>query len=223
MRPLRSRVPFTIGLFVLAASIVSSQALLVTTNGDLPPGDLADPIEALMMPGGQRVSVADTTIEFWWVKTLPLTSETHDVSWGSVDEGTLVGSVMLSAPYPDARGRMVPAGLYTLRYGSQPQTADRSGVSRSRDFLLLSPAGADDKTSPLDHDDVVALARQTPGAAYPLEWSIDPPAAAGTSGSTRPVDGGQTAMIVALPASRDGRDAGTLTFRLVLAGTIQPR
>jgi hypothetical protein len=222
MRPFRSRVPLTIGLLVLAASIASSQTLLVTTQADIPPGDLADPIEALMMPGGQRVGVAETTLEFWWVKTLPLTSETHDVSWKSVDEGTLVGSVMLSAPYPDGRGRMVPAGLYTLRYGFQPQTADRTGVSRSRDFLLLSPAVADDKTSPLDHDDVAALARQTPGAVYPLEWSIDPPAADGAPGSTRAVDGSQTAMIVSLPASRDGRDVGTLTFGLVLIGTIQP-
>jgi hypothetical protein len=35
-------------------------------------------------------------------------------------------------------------------------------------------------------------------------------------------EAGQTAVILSVPVSREGRDAGVLTFGLILAGTLQP-
>jgi hypothetical protein len=156
---------------------------------------------------------------------LPLLSDTADVSWAAVEEGTVVGAVKLSAPYPDIRRKMIPPGLYTLRYGVEPQNGDRLGVSPTRDFLLLSPAAVDGKTAALGHDGVVALAKQTPGVL-----SLEPPAAPArvglatiaAPGAAVRNEAGRTAVIFSVPVSREGRDAGALTFGLILAGTIQP-
>ncbi|HWF87105.1 MAG TPA: hypothetical protein VG222_19745 [Vicinamibacterales bacterium] len=197
-----------------------AQRLAVGVHAEPPPGELADPLEALMATGGQRVHVGQTTFDFWWVKTLPLTTESRGVAWAALAEGTLVGAVTLSAPYPDDRGRMVPAGIYTLRNVSEPQTADRSRLTPPATLLLLAPVADDDKTDPIGHDDAVALASRTPGSSNPPAWWVDTSAA--PAGSTQTAGGGPTTVNVTLPASREGMDVGTLTFGLVLVGTIQP-
>jgi len=176
-----------------------------------------------MAQGGQRVMVAGKALDFWWVKSLPLTSASNGVSWEAVQEGTLVGAVKVSASYPDIRGRTIRPGIYTLRYAVQPEDGAHLGVSPYRDFLLIGPASADDSTAALGHDGAVALARQTLGASHPASWSLDPPVAHGKpAGSTITNDAGQTAVFFSVAVSRDGRDAGTLEFGLVLVGTVQP-
>jgi len=210
--------------FVLALSSRGfPQALAVSPQSDPPPGELADPVEALMSGGGQRVAAGGRTLEFWWVKSMPLTPASTAVSWAAVDEGTLVGAVRLSDAYPDVRGRVIPAGVYTLRFALEPQDGQHRGVSPYREFLLLAPASADERTAALGHDGAVAVATQTPGATHPACWSLDPPLAPpAASGSTMTTEGGQSAVIFSVNASRDGRDAGELTFGLVLAGTLPP-
>ncbi|HWF83415.1 MAG TPA: hypothetical protein VG222_01130, partial [Vicinamibacterales bacterium] len=65
------------------------------------------------------------------------------------------------------------------------------------------------------------LASRTPGSSNAPGWWVDPSAV--PAGSTLTARGGPTAVNVTLPASRDGMDVGTLTFGLVLGGTIQPQ
>jgi hypothetical protein len=211
-----------------------AQAPGIAVHSDPPPVELEDPIEAILATGGQRVTIGGKTLDFWWVKSLPLMSESSAVSWTAVEEGTVVGAVKLSASYPDIRGKTIQSGLYTLRYGVQPQNGDHLGVSPYRDFLLLAPAAADSKIAALGHGGVVALAKQTPGASHPLSFSLDPPVArvgplgpAGRAGNdsqgpTLTNDAGQTAVIFSVPVSREGKDAGDLTFGLILVGAIQP-
>ncbi len=224
----RRRLSFTIrvGIFVLALAVrAGAQSPGIAAHRDPPPVELEDPIEAILAPGGQRVTIGGKMLDFWWVKSLPLLSGTVDVSWAAVEEGTVVGAMKLSMSYPDVRGKTIPSGLYTLRYGVEQQNYDHPGVSPSRDFLLLSPAAVDSKAAALGHDGVVALAKQTPGML-----SLGPPAA--PAAAVAPADiaapgtlrneAGQTAVIFSVPVSREGRDAGVLTFGLILAGTTQP-
>jgi hypothetical protein len=228
--PIATRV---VGIVVSALAVgAGAQPPGIAAHTDPPPVELEDPIEAILAPGGQRVTIGGQSLDFWWVKSLPLLSDTVGVSWAAVEEGTVVGAVKLSAPYPDARGKTIRSGLYTLRYGVEPQNADHPGVSPSRDFLLLSPAAADSKTAALGHDGVVALAKRTPGMSHPPSWRLDPPdvtraasvgpARMAVPGAALRNEAGQTAVIFSVPASREGRDAGVLTFGLILAGTLQP-
>ncbi len=212
----------TVVVALAAASLNAfSQSITVTSRPDPPPVELADPIEALMAPGAQRVSVQGATLDFWWVKSLPLVTGSTDVSWSAVEEGTLVGAVTLASNYRDARGATLKPGPYTLRYGIEAQNGGHAAVSAYRGFLLLSPAAADNSAAALSHDSVVVLARQSVGGPYPASWALDPPAASGERvGSVKRNSTRQSALIVSVPASRDGKDVGVLKFGLVLVGTV---
>jgi hypothetical protein len=174
-----------------------------------------------MAPAGQRIVAGGKTLQFWWVKSMPLIPASTDVGWSAVEEGTLLGAVTLSADFPDIRGNTMKPGIYTLRYGIEPQDGAHMGVSPYREFLLISPAAEDNSVAALGHDGTIALARQTIGGSHPAAWSVDPPSARNERvGSTAVNETGQTAVIFSVPASRDGKDVGALKFGVILLGTI---
>src|SRR5262249_22233174 len=140
-------------------------------HSDPVPSEIAAPVAAKVAPGGVRATANGTTITFWFVKDLP------GASWAEVPEGTLVGAVKLDATVRDIRNHPMKPGVYTLRYGIQPQTADHLGISPFRNFLLLSPAAVDTDPAGRDHDGIIELSRQTLGGKHPAVLSIDPPAA----------------------------------------------
>ena len=175
----------------------------------------------MLATGGQQVAVGSQTLEFWWVKSLPLRAESAQVSWESVEEGTLVGAVELSASYTDVRGMTLKPGVYTLRYGIQPADGNHLGVSAHREFLLLSPGAADNSAAALGHDGAINLSRLSAGASHPASWSLDPPITSEAPLSIHESEAGLKAVVFAVPVSRDGNDVGTLSFALVLVGVIQ--
>src|ERR1043166_683216 len=101
----------------LLVSLVLSQAAGLTgaTHSDPVPTELAAPVAAKLAPGGVRAAANGKTLAFWWVKDAP------GAAWADVPEGTLIGAVKLDADMQDIRGRLVKAGVYTLRYGIQPK------------------------------------------------------------------------------------------------------
>ncbi len=189
-----------ISLFITQAGTLSG-----VTHSDPVPTEIAAPVAAKLAAGGVRATANGTTITFWWVNDLP------GASWTDVPEGTLVGAVKLDADVRDIRGRLMKAGVYTLRYGIQPATDDHFGVSPFRNFLLLSPAAVDKDPAAPDHDGTVALSRQTLGGKHPAVWSIDPPAAKDAPLAVYTTDLGHKSLIV---------EVGKLKFGIVLIGRI---
>jgi hypothetical protein len=169
--------------------------------------------------GGVRAVVNGVTLDFWWVRSLPMKPAAS--TWqGAVEEGTLVGAVRIGAESRDIRGRVVKPGVYTLRYGLQPDNGDHIGVSPFRDFLLLSPAAIDTEPGPRGHDGTIEISRQTIGGSHPGVWSIDPPVAAPAQQplSLHKTDLGHEALIVDVATSGP---AGVLKFGVVLVGKIE--
>ena len=220
MRPVRC-IP-ALALLLAVSPVLRAQAPAVARQNDAPPAELADPIEALLAPGGPRVTIGPKTIDFWFVKSLPLRPGTTENNWGAVDEGTLVGAIKLSASHVEIRGKTLKAGIYTLRYGLQPQNGDHLGASPNREFLLLGPASDDNSPAALGHDGAIDLAKKAIGTSHPASWSIDPPQATMAAGTLQKNDLGLTSVIVEVPASRDGKDVGTIRFGIVVQGTIVP-
>jgi hypothetical protein len=142
-------------------------------------------------------------------------------SWADVEEGSLVGAVKIPADFRDIRGRVIKAGVYTLRYGIQPQNGDHLGVSPFREFLLLSPAAADQDPAPRGHDGTVEISKQSIGGSHPGVWSIDPPVASGAALALHKTELGHDAVIMEVPVVRDGKPSGSLKFGLVLVGKIE--
>jgi hypothetical protein len=218
----RSPVPscsIVIAILILAAARAQQPA--VTAHTDAVSPELAEAVRAQLAPGGQQVVVDGKTLEFWWVKALPLRTGSTDIAWSAVDEGALVGAVKLSAAYTEIRGRAIKPGVYTLRYGIQPADGNHLGASPNPEFLLLSPAAADTYGAALGHDGTIKLSKLTIGLSHPAVWSLDPPVAADAPLTVKKNDAGMSAVIFQVPASRDGRAAGFLKFGLILVGHIQ--
>ena len=215
-------------LFVLLPSLAVaswlpvSAAITAARHSDPLPKEIPSALAAqLNGKEGVRASVGGTTLDFWWATGVPLSADGAP-AWTAVPEGALVGAVKIDSSFRDIRGRIIKPGVYTLRYGLQPDNGDHLGVSPNRHFLLISPAGDDTDPAPQGHDATVELSTGSVGGSHPGVWSIDPPAAARQPVlSVHTTDLDHEALIVEVPASRNGKPAGTFKFGIVLVGKIE--
>lgn len=208
-------------VLLLACSVVSpaaAQGIEAQSHKDPVPQEIAPPVNAALAPGGVRATASGVTIDFWWVKALEV--GVTPAAWAAVDEGALVGAVRFGADFRDIRGRAIKAGVYTLRYGVQPDNGDHLGTSPFRDFLLLVPAALDTDGAPRGHDGTVDLSKRTIGGSHPAVWSIDPPVTAEALLAKHTTELGHLAVIVEVPCTRGGTPAGLLRFGIVLIGRI---
>jgi hypothetical protein len=194
-------------LFALLSLVLSQAAgLSGVKHSDPVPTEIAAAVAAKVAPGGVRATANGATITFWWVADLP------GAALADVPDGTLIGAVKLDADTRDIRGRLMKAGVYTLRYAVQPKTDDHFGVSPFRNFLLLSPAAVDKDPAAPDIKGTIELSKQTLGGDHPAVLSIDPPAGKDAPLSVYTTDLGHKSLIV---------EVGKLKFGIVLIGRIR--
>lgn len=180
----------------------------VSPLAEKPPAELSAGIASRMAPAA-KVVAGDATLEIWLVATLESSVES---SWSGVESGTLVGALRVSGSFKEIRGKVVKPGVYTLRYGQQPQNGDHLGISPFREFLLISPAAIDKDPKVLGFDGVVALSKEVIGTAHPASLSIDPPEdAPGAVLSTYNNESGHDGVVL---------QVGSIKFGLIVAGLI---
>ena len=176
---------------------------------DKPPAELAAGVASRLAPAA-KVTAGAATLDIWLVQTLDRTAEGS--GWANVESGTLVGAMRVSGEFKEIRGKAVKPGVYTLRYGLQPQNGDHLGISTFRDFVLLSPAAVDKDPKVLGFDGVVALSKEVIGTAHPASLSLDPPEdAPGTVLSTYKNELGHEGVVLQI---------GVLKFGLIVSGLI---
>ena len=159
-------VAFTLG--VLSAAPDTVQIL-----EEPPPEEVSDQIRPALSNRLYKVELkGNSTAEFWFRDEMPVREGSQGdlgVNFGLFKRGALVGIVRFSSQWKDYRGSAVKAGVYALRYATQPADGDHTGRSLYRDFLLLVPAGQD----------------QEPDGEYTQQQLVD--MSKGASGSTHPV------------------------------------
>jgi hypothetical protein len=213
------RVLFSLGMLSAVVATAGAQSLRVSPHSLPVPPEVGAPVAAVLAADGLRAEIGQTTVEFWWVKALA-TGTGHPSStggWRQVPEGALVGVLRTSSTLRDIRGKVVKAGVYTLRFAVQPANGDHLGVSPFREFLLVSPAATDQSEAPTGHEGAVNLARQSIGSAHPGVLAIDPPVAEGPAGTLRANDAGHEGVIVEIPV----RGGASLRFGMTLVGRIE--
>ncbi|MDO8680320.1 MAG: hypothetical protein Q7R30_17515 [Acidobacteriota bacterium] len=163
------------------------------------------------------MTLGESTIEFWWVNGVAITAA--GPGWSNVEGGTLVGALRVTGMFKEIRGKVVKPGVYTLRYGQQPQNGDHLGISPFREFLLLSPAAVDRDPKVPGFDGAVALSKQTIGTSHPASLSLDPPEdAPGAVLSAYKNDSGHDGVV--FEVKQAGQAAATIKFGLILVGLI---
>jgi hypothetical protein len=187
----------------------------VSPLSEKPPSDLAPAMAALLQPTGVKAVVGGATLDVWFVQAIATNGDAP--GWSNVESGTLVGAMRVTGPFKDIRGKVVAPGVYTLRYGLQPQNGDHLGISPFREFLLISPAATDTDPKVLGFDGVVALSKQVIGTSHPASLSLDPPEdAPGAVPSAYKNDSGHDGVVFEVPR----RPAGTIKFGLIVSGLI---
>jgi hypothetical protein len=200
-------------LLTLFAASVLAQAPKASVLQEKPTSQLAPAIGSLLSANGAKVVVGDATLDIWWVQSIG----GDGPGWSGVESGTLVGAVRVTGPFKEIRGKVVAPGVYTLRYGQQPQNGDHLGISPYRDFLLLSPAAVDTDPKVLGFDGVVALSKQVIGTSHPASLSIDPPEdAPGALLSAYKNDSGHDGVVFEVAR----KPSGTIKFGLIVSGLI---
>ena len=183
----------------------------VSSLAEKPPAALAPAIASQLQTGGVKAIAGDATLDIWLVSSLA-----GDGGWSGVENGTLVGAMQVTGAFKEIRGKAVKPGVYTLRYGQQPQNGDHLGISTYREFLLLSPAAIDTDPKVLGFDGVVALSKEVIGTAHPASLSLDPPEdAPGAPLSTYKNEHGHDGVVLEVK-----QGARIVKFGLILAGLI---
>lgn len=107
----------------------------------------------------------------WLRKALPSKAAPEQVKSGltyrEIPETTVVGAAHFPQAWLDFRKQKIPAGVYTLRLGFQPQNGDHMGTAPYNEFLLLSPAAKDTRPEPMEPKELYELSANAPGASHP--------------------------------------------------------
>ena len=97
------------------------------------------------------------------------------VNFGVFENGALLGVVRLSDQWRDYKNTPVKAGVYCLRYATQPADGDHTGSTFYRDFLLLLPAATDQNPeAQLTLGQLVDLSRKASGTTHPAVMGLFP-------------------------------------------------
>ncbi len=204
-------------ILVLIATLVLNSQLSTLNSAVTAPEEVAPAIKAQLQASSAKVSLGDATVEIWLANGVAATAA--GPGWSSVESGTLVGVLRVTGAFKEIRGKVVKPGVYTLRYGQQPQNGDHLGISPFREFLLLSPAAVDRDPKVLGFEGTVALSKQTIGTSHPASLSLDPPEdAPGAVLSAYKNESGHDGVV--FEVKQAGKATGTIKFGLILLGLI---
>lgn len=144
------------------------------------PDGLSKDIAALIDAKGQKiVSKEGVVCSVWLVKEVPVKANfkpTLNVKYPFAP-GELIGvlQVQTNSKYTDFRGQEIKPGVFTLRYGQQPEDGNHVGTSDLADFLLAIPAGVDTDPSPIAAFKALSeRSAKTAGSTHPAIFSLLP-------------------------------------------------
>jgi hypothetical protein len=230
------RCPLSIlaGLGIAIGNSVASTAPLVAQEparlnvaAAAPPDEVAEPIRNVL--NTEAVSLADdnsTFFQFWFRKELPMAQPPAGgtLALDTLAEGTVLGVLKVNSERYDFRDEEIPAGIYILRFGIQPEDGNHLGVAPTRTFAVLIPAQNDTQLDPVAHEELMKAAAVINAASHPSALNLQPVEQA--EGEFPRLeernDGEHKVLLLQFPARvGNSGDATTLNVALVYEGTGQ--
>ena len=142
------------------------------------PQPLADDVRKALGTAGFRINDAGGKLvcDVWFRNELPVLEKTPEaLVMYPIDPGTLVGAIRFPTAGSDYRNQKIKAGVYSLRYGHQPQDGNHLGTAEYRDFLILVQAAEDKSAAKLTQEQVMDLSKKVSGSTHPSILSLLPP------------------------------------------------
>ena len=174
-------------LFLLSALLLPAVLLVAAaapshklTRGKASPKGLGAKIAGTLDAKGYQISGPGGPVcSVWLVKDVPVRDKFKpglSIKY-PFTPGQLVGvlQVRSKSGYTDFRGQEMKPGLYTLRYGQQPEDGNHVGTSDLADFLLAIPAKVDLDPKPIfNFDALVQKSARASGSTHPAIFSMLP-------------------------------------------------
>jgi len=213
------------GSALLVASHALSGAELSLKTAEKPaPKDVGASIRGVLQTKAIQLAAADKpAAEIWLRQELPLksTPSSPTDALGAIPETTLVAVIAIEdKTFQDYKGNDIPAGVYTARFGLQPQDGDHLGTADFNTFLVLIPADADKELAGIDKFKpmVKASGKITP-SGHPVVMSLRPASAEGTSPSlTEPAPDHKAVRLKLSGKVADSNEKADISFDLVYQG-----
>ena len=145
----------------------------------LPKGTAPKIAARLNATGFQIAGPKGPVCTIWLVKDIPIRDKfkpSLSVKYPFMP-GQLVGLLQVQdkTGYTDFRGQEMKPGVYTLRYGQQPEDGNHVGTSDLADFLLGIPAARDTDPKPISgFDDLSEKSAGASGSTHPAIFSMLP-------------------------------------------------
>jgi len=156
--------------WMLAALAALAQDVKVEPLPEAAPPELAEAVRKELEPAALRVlRDGKPILDFWLGRAVPVqpATESLQLRYTELRAGTLVGAVKVHEGGADFKNQKYPAGVFTMRYGVQPEDGDHQGTSDTKDYLLLSPAAADAKPGGMSMEDLVKQSCKVVGRKHP--------------------------------------------------------
>ncbi len=208
---------------VSALSAVAEDLTLKTAEAPAPEG-VSEAIGALLQGEAlQLVAGDETAFSFWLRKEIPLSAAPEDSkdALEKVAATAVIGVVeVVCDEHRDYRDDEIYTGVYTMRFGLQPEDGNHLGTSQYNFFAVLIPVSMDEDPAGLaDHEEMVDASADDTATAHPVILSLRPVATPGgeTPTLTEPVEE-HKALRVKVPAKAEGGDAIDLEFEIVYEG-----
>ena len=168
----------TLAIVLALSSPALADEFSVAPLKEGPPADVAEALRKELSTEGFRVAKGDKPyMDFWLRAFAPASTDKAPlgVRFGEIKPWSFVGIVRVHGGASDFKNQKYPAGVFTLRYGIQPEDGDHQGTAESRDFLLLSPAAADTSPETPGEKDAVKLSSKVNGKKHPIVLWLIPP------------------------------------------------
>ena len=111
-----------------------------------PPNQIGESIRNTLQPRAVQVLQGDKAVlEIWFRSEVPLKAKpgSVDKAMDAIAETTLLGAMSVGNGQRDYKDNEIAAGVYTLRFGLQPQDGDHLGTAEYPYFAVLIPAKND--------------------------------------------------------------------------------
>ena len=131
--------------FVITAN--AADLALKVADKDVPK-QIGESIRKMLQPKAVQLLEGDKpALEFWFSSEFPLKSKpaSPDKALDAIPETTLLGAVAVGAGQRDYKDNEIASGIYTMRFGLQPQDGDHLGTADFIYFAVLIPAKTDTK------------------------------------------------------------------------------
>ena len=176
--------------FFCVASIVLGNLLTVGARADDEyqigetdrelPEQLTPAVAGEISPKGFRIGGPKHALcEIWLRRSVPMTANftPSPTVLYPFEVGELIGVIRFPRKAADFRNQEIAAGVYTLRYGQQPEDGNHIGTSETRDFLLLLPAKEDKTPGKVDAETLFKFSRDAAATTHPaILTMLSPPA-----------------------------------------------